>query len=135
MVVKVDKKNPPTHGIVDKMINKTHRQLGKEKLMQVEEAKFKSKYGNLKPCGGSALLTKRLQKSPDLNLTHLSKNILTHGDYNMAKAKMNNPKKPLPAQEKLILQETLGDAIPTPESLPTRKPSLIQSKLVDGSLS
>jgi hypothetical protein len=57
------------------------------------------------------------------------------GDYNMAKAKMNNPKTPLAPTEKMILQESIGDAIPTPESLPPRKPSIIQSKLADGTFS
>ena len=75
-----------------------------------------------------------VQSTRDDLLFTLQQKYFDSGDYNMAKAKMNNPKKPLPAQEKLILQETLGDAIPTPETLATRKPSLIQSKLVDGSL-
>lgn len=57
------------------------------------------------------------------------------GDYNMAKAAMNNPKKPLPLQEKLLLQESIGEGIPTPEDLPPRKPSIIQSKLASGALS
>ncbi|WAQ98924.1 AR19A-like protein [Mya arenaria] len=53
------------------------------------------------------------------------------GDYNMAKAKMNNPKKPLPAREKLMLQESLGAAIPTPGEVEhMRRPSQIASKLL-----
>lgn len=57
------------------------------------------------------------------------------GDYNMAKAAMNNPKKPLPPQEKILLQESIGEGIPTPEDLPPRKPSIVQSKLASGALS
>lgn len=50
----------------------------------------------------------------------------------MAKAKMNTVKKPV---EKTMLQESTGETIPTPENLPPRKPSLIQSKLASGALS
>jgi hypothetical protein len=57
------------------------------------------------------------------------------GDYNMAKAAINNPKKPLPPSEKLLLQESIGEGIPTPEDLPPRKPSIVQSKLASGALS
>lgn len=57
------------------------------------------------------------------------------GDYNMAQAKLNNPKIPLPASQKLLIKESIGDAIPTPDTLPSRKPSLIQSKLAAGAFS
>ena len=53
----------------------------------------------------------------------------------MAKAAINNPKKPLPPQEKMLLQESIGEGIPTPENLPPRKPSIVQSKLASGALS
>ncbi|XP_052794962.1 cAMP-regulated phosphoprotein 19-like [Mya arenaria] len=89
-----------------------------------QEAKLKAKYGPLvkKPGGGSALLQKRLNKGPKY---------FDSGDYNMAKAKMNNPKKPLPAREKLMLQESLGAAIPTPGEVEhMRRPSQIASKLL-----
>jgi len=49
----------------------------------------------------------------------------------MAKAKMNNPKKPLPAREKLLLQSQIGGAIPTPTEVEhIRRPSQVASKLV-----
>ena len=49
----------------------------------------------------------------------------------MAKAKMNNPKHPLAAKEKLLLQESIGGVIPTPEAVEqTRKPSITTSKLL-----
>lgn len=97
----------------------------KEKMM-MEEAKLKAKYPNVKPGGPSGLLAKRLQRG---------QKYFDSGDYNMAKAKMNNPKTPLAPTEKMILQESIGDAIPTPESLPPRKPSIIQSKLAEGEFS
>lgn len=53
----------------------------------------------------------------------------------MARAKLKNQKKPLNSSEKLLLQESIGDTIPTPENLPAvRKPSLVQSKLATGTL-
>ena len=49
----------------------------------------------------------------------------------MAKAKMNNPKRPLAAKDKLLLQESIGGVIPTPETVEnTRKPSITTSKLL-----
>ncbi|KAK6179350.1 cAMP-regulated phosphoprotein 19 [Patella vulgata] len=88
---------------------------------QSEEARLRKKYPNLKGGGGTAILQKRLiQKGKYFD----------SGDYNMAKAKLNNPKKPLNQSEKLLIQESIGEAIPTPENLPARKPSL-PSKLVD----
>ncbi|KAK3593759.1 hypothetical protein CHS0354_014292 [Potamilus streckersoni] len=90
-----------------------------------EEEKLKAKYPNLKKMGGgSALLNKRLQKG---------QKYFDSGDYNMAKAKLNNPKKPLAPSEKMMLQESIGDAIPTPEVLPPRKASIITSKLATDS--
>ncbi|KAL5005232.1 hypothetical protein ScPMuIL_018688 [Solemya velum] len=97
----------------------------KENVMveQEEEAKLKEKYPNIKTGGGSALLHKRLQRG---------QKFFDSGDYNMAKAKMKTVKKPV---EKTMLQESTGETIPTPENLPPRKPSLIQSKLASGALS
>ncbi|XP_025076802.1 cAMP-regulated phosphoprotein 19-like isoform X1 [Pomacea canaliculata] len=97
----------------------------KKTLEQKEEEKLKAKYPNLRG-GGPAILHKRLiQKGKYFD----------SGDYNMAKAAMNNPKKPLPPQEKILLQESIGEGIPTPEDLPPRKPSIVQSKLASGALS
>jgi len=49
----------------------------------------------------------------------------------MAKAKMNNPKRPLAPKEKLLLQESIGGAIPTPTEVENiRRPSQAHSKLV-----
>ncbi|KAK7484509.1 hypothetical protein BaRGS_00024265 [Batillaria attramentaria] len=95
-------------------------------LEQREEEKLKSKYPNLRGGGGGpAMLHKRLiQKG--------ASKYFDSGDYNMAKAAM---KKPLPPQEKMLLQESIGEGIPTPEDLPPRKPSIVQSKLASGALS
>lgn len=51
----------------------------------------------------------------------------------MAKAKMNNPKHPLQPKEKLLLQESIGGAIPTPSEVEhMRRPSQQASNLVEG---
>lgn len=94
----------------------------KEKMVQ-EELKLKSKYPALsKPGVGSSLLHKRMRGG---------QKYFDSGDYNMAKAKITNPKKPLAPTEKMILQESIGETIPTPEDLPPRKASLATSKLVN----
>lgn len=54
------------------------------------------------------------------------------GDYNMAKAKTGSSKAQLPiapGQKLLIPDQPTGDAIPTPETVPHRKSSILQSKL------
>lgn len=51
------------------------------------------------------------------------------GDYNMAKAKGS---KAAPRVPPAIPQNPTGETIPTVESLPPRKTSLIQSKLATG---
>ena len=49
----------------------------------------------------------------------------------MAKAKMNNPKRPLAPKDKLLLQESIGGAIPTPTEVDNiRRPSQVASKLL-----
>ncbi|XP_013403101.1 cAMP-regulated phosphoprotein 19 [Lingula anatina] len=98
-------------------------------LMQIEEAKLKAKYPNMKAGrgGASALLQKRLHKAKYFD----------SGDYNMAKAIVNKKKVLAPQQaeetKQALLQEVTGDEIPTPDSVPHRKSSLVQSKLVSTS--
>ncbi|XP_064474583.1 cAMP-regulated phosphoprotein 19-like [Ornithodoros turicata] len=84
-----------------------------------EEAKFKSRYPqNVRP-GGSLFLQKRLNKG---------QKYFDSGDYNMAKAKgVQKPRVP-----PVIPQNPTGETIPTVESLPPRKASLVQSKLATG---
>lgn len=85
-----------------------------------EEAKFKSKYPqNIRP-GGSLFLQKRLNKG---------QKYFDSGDYNMAKAK---GQKVVPRVPPAIPQNPTGETIPTVESLPPRKTSLVQSKLATG---
>lgn len=102
---------------------KVPEQKNKIDIEREQEAKLKAKYGQLKkPGGGSVLLQKRLQKGPKY---------FDSGDYNMAKAKMNNPKHPLQPKEKLLLQESIGGAIPTPSEVEhMRRPSQQASNLV-----
>ncbi|GFS90428.1 alpha-endosulfine [Nephila pilipes] len=80
-----------------------------------EEAKLRAKYPQVLRPGGSVFLQKRLQKG---------QKYFDSGDYNMAKARGNvRPAVPV------VAQLPTGDAIPTPEDLPTRKTSIVQSKL------
>lgn len=104
----------------------TEKEQPKKTVEQKEEEKLKAKYPNLAKGPANTMLHKRLiQKGKYFD----------SGDYNMAKAAINNPKKPLPPSEKLLLQESIGEGIPTPEDLPPRKPSIVQSKLASGALS
>jgi len=99
---------------------------GKTVIEHQEEAKLKAKYPNLQmKSGGPTLLQKRLQRG----LKYFDS-----GDYNMAKAKLNNPLAPLPPSEKRYLQDSIGEAIPKPakpENLPPKKPHCQTSKLVN----
>ncbi|XP_061174135.1 cAMP-regulated phosphoprotein 19-A-like [Saccostrea echinata] len=109
----------------DVFIKPATPELSASEKMKQEEDKLRKKYPNMKPgVGGSALLSKRLQKNKYFD----------SGEYNMTKAKMRGSKLPPAAQENMILQEPPGDAIPTPEAIATiRKPSLQQSKLAEHS--
>ncbi|XP_076443345.1 cAMP-regulated phosphoprotein 19-A-like [Babylonia areolata] len=110
----------------DQEANNKEKQETEKTMEQKEEEKLRAKYPNLKKTGPPAMIHKRLvQKGKYFD----------SGDYNMAKAAINNPKKPLPPEEKMLLQESIGEGIPTPETLPARKPSIVQSKLASGALS
>jgi len=87
-------------------------------MEQIEEAKLKAKFPQAMRPGGSSFLQKRLAKG---------QKYFDSGDYNMAKAKGTSKAARLP-----VLAQTTGDAIPTPDNLPTRKTSLVQSKLAAG---
>jgi len=83
-----------------------------------EEAKLKSKYPSIgRPMAGhSAFLQKRLAKG---------QKYFDSGDYQMAKQKPATKSRMPP-----LLAQPTGDTIPTPESVPVRKTSIIQqSKL------
>lgn len=79
-----------------------------------EEAKLRAKYPQVLRPGGSVFLQKRLQKG---------QKYFDSGDYNMARAQKARAALPV------VTQVPTGDAIPTPEDLPTRKTSIVQSKL------
>ncbi|KAF7992023.1 hypothetical protein HCN44_001348 [Aphidius gifuensis] len=90
-------------------------QLSTNDIEKLEEAKLKAKFPNTggRPISGhSAFLQKRLAKG---------QKFFDSGDYQMAKQKQAAKPKPtgvLPT----------GDAIPTPETVPQRKTSIIQQK-------
>ncbi|XP_011165744.1 alpha-endosulfine [Solenopsis invicta] len=90
-------------------------ELSSSDIEKLEEAKLKAKFPNAagRPFGGhSAFLQKRLAKG---------QKYFDSGDYQMAKQK--STAKPKPAG---VLPT--GDAIPTPETVPQRKTSIIQQK-------
>merc|ERR1719290_754253 len=97
----------------------------KEQRMEIEkqeEQKLKSKFPGLpaRPAAGggghSAFLQKRLAKG---------QKYFDSGDYQMAKQKPATKSRMPP-----LLAQPTGDTIPTPESVPVRKTSIIQqSKL------
>ncbi|KAH8293811.1 hypothetical protein KR054_004849 [Drosophila jambulina] len=82
-------------------------------LEKLEEEKLKSKYpsGMRVPGGHSAFLQKRLQKG---------QKFFDSGDYQMAKQKGGGVK------QVFANKVTTGEAIPTPETVPARKTSIIQ---------
>ncbi|KAL6443128.1 hypothetical protein ACFW04_002823 [Cataglyphis niger] len=89
-------------------------ELSSSDIEKLEEAKLKAKFPNAanQPFGHSAFLQKRLTKR---------QKYFDSGDYQMARQKSTAKPKPtgvLPT----------GDAIPTPETVPQRKTSIIQQK-------
>lgn len=108
-------------------------------LEKLEEEKLKAKYptagsglrGN-GPSGHSAFLQKRLQKGVGLAIVavlltkyfiwsyYFKQKYFDSGDYQMAKQKGGGIK------QVFANKVTTGDAIPTPESVPARKTSIIQ---------
>ncbi|XP_023173174.1 alpha-endosulfine [Drosophila hydei] len=91
----------------------TAEQANPRDLEKIEEEKLKSKYpsGMRVPGGHSAFLQKRLQKG---------QKFFDSGDYQMAKQKGGGVK------QVFANKVTTGEAIPTPETVPARKTSIIQ---------
>lgn len=107
-------------------------------MEKLEEEKLKAKYptagSGLRngPGGHSAFLQKRLQKGVGLVIAslfiakylifyyYLKQKYFDSGDYQMAKQKGGGIK------QVFANKVTTGDAIPTPESVPVRKTSIIQ---------
>ncbi|XP_076657757.1 endosulfine alpha [Halictus rubicundus] len=96
-------------------------ELSSNDIEKLEEAKLMAKFPNTgRPINGhSAFLQKRLAKG---------QKYFDSGDYQMAKQKYTA--KPKPAG---VLPT--GDAIPTPETVPQRKTSIIQQKFNTSSTS
>jgi len=108
----------------EKMEQETEKELSSKEIEKLEEAKLKAKYPSaVRPMGGhSAFLQKRLAKG---------QKYFDSGDYQMAKQKVPTSVTRLPP----VLAQSTGDAIPTPESVPVRKTSIIQqSKLASSNL-
>lgn len=101
----------------------TPKQPSAEEIEKQQEAQLRSKYPGLKGPGSSSFLQKRLSKGTKY---------FDSGDYNMAKAKVGPPgaKPGLAPGQKLLLEESTGDAIPTPDTVPHKKINVNQSKLV-----
>ncbi|XP_023949710.1 cAMP-regulated phosphoprotein 19 [Bicyclus anynana] len=93
-----------------------------KELEKLEEAKLKAKFPNAifgrGPGGHSAFLQKRLAKG---------QKFFDSGDYQMAKQRPGNLAAPFKAPAAPAKIST-GDAIPTPDTVPLRKTSIIQPK-------
>ncbi|XP_046399415.1 cAMP-regulated phosphoprotein 19 [Ischnura elegans] len=104
--------------------NEPEEPLSNQELEKIEEAKLKTKYPKavLPMTGHSGFLQKRLAKG---------QKYFDSGDYQMAKQKKAPTAK---ARVPPVLAFATGEAIPTPESVPVRKTSIIQqSKLATSS--
>ncbi|KAG6454933.1 hypothetical protein O3G_MSEX008935 [Manduca sexta] len=93
-----------------------------KELEKLEEAKLKAKFPNAMlgrgPGGHSAFLQKRLAKG---------QKFFDSGDYQMAKQRPGNLAAPFKAPAAPAKLPT-GEAIPTPDTVPIRKTSIIQPK-------
>nr|CAG4646002.1 EOG090X0P2R [Lynceus sp. MCZ IZ 141354] len=92
-------------------------ELSAQDLEKLEEQKLKARQPQMNRPGHSAFLQKRLAKG---------QKYFDSGDYNMAKQKAPAAVARMPPQ---VLPQPTGDTIPTPDSLPIRKTSIVQSKL------
>ncbi|CAH0564373.1 unnamed protein product [Brassicogethes aeneus] len=103
-------------------VPQTEQQMSPHELEKLEEAKLKAKYpaGPMGPPGQkaigghSAFLQKRLAKG---------QKFFDSGDYQMAKQKKAGINK---VPTKPANNFATGEAIPTPETVPTRKTSIVQ---------
>lgn len=89
-------------------------------IEKLEEEKLKAKYGGVgggaglgRPGGQSGFLQKRLLQKGK------GQKYFDSGDYQMAKQKGGGTKS-------LFANKPIGEAIPTPETVPARKTSIIQ---------
>ncbi|KAF7281883.1 endosulfine alpha [Rhynchophorus ferrugineus] len=109
----------------DDQSDQAQLEMSPQELEKMEEAKLKAKYpaipgGPGRLGGHSAFLQKRLAKG---------QKFFDSGDYQMAKQKMGGINKP-PLKVPGSVPFPTGEAIPTPETVPARKTSIVQpSKL------
>ncbi|KAK2718261.1 cAMP-regulated phosphoprotein 19-like [Artemia franciscana] len=98
--------------------NTSEEKVDPKEVLQREEEKLKAKLPQLpnRPVGHSAFLQKRLAKG---------QKYFDSGDYNMARQR--GPTTTAPKFQPALQQPT-GDTIPTPESIPSRKTSILTSK-------
>lgn len=103
--------------------NSLKNMMSSHDVEKLEEAKLKAKYPagivgepGRSISGHSAFLQKRLAKG---------QKYFDSGDYQMAKQKMGGVSKPLKMPAPVNPYGT-GDAIPTPDTVPARKTSIIQ---------
>ncbi|XP_073999009.1 endosulfine alpha [Rhodnius prolixus] len=94
------------------------KQVSAKNIEKLEEAKLKAKYPLAGGAGHSAFLQKKLAKG---------QKYFDSGDYQMARQTSNVAAKTRQVQAPIFNFGT-GDAIPTPESVPIRKTSIIQPK-------
>ncbi|CAG9118065.1 hypothetical protein JYU34_003688 [Plutella xylostella] len=95
-----------------------------KELEKLEEAKLKAKFPNAMmggrgPAGHSAFLAKRLAKG---------QKFFDSGDYQMAKQRPGGTLSAAFKAPAAPAKLPTGDAIPTPETVPLRKTSIIQPK-------
>ncbi|KAJ8975670.1 hypothetical protein NQ317_003169 [Molorchus minor] len=105
-------------------------ELSLQEIEKQEEAKFKAKYaaapGSRLMGGHSAFLQKRLAKG---------QKFFDSGDYQMAKQKMGGINKPATKVPCPTPFSTTGEMIPTPETVPARKTSLVQQSKLAANIS
>nr|ACO10883.1 cAMP-regulated phosphoprotein 19 [Caligus rogercresseyi] len=92
----------------------------KAQVEKAEENKLKAKFPKVNRSGGgghSAFLQKRLAKG---------QKYFDSGDYQMAKQSQKGGTRRYPASVPVLAQPSTGETIPTPESVPARKTSIIQ---------
>ncbi|XP_053670679.1 alpha-endosulfine [Anopheles nili] len=114
-----EQKTPVTEASDEQPDEATQEQQSVSELERQEEEKMKAKYGSNvnmvgpRGLGGhSAFLQKRLQKG---------QKYFDSGDYQMAKQKGGGVK------QVFANKVPTGEAIPTPETVPVRKTSIIQT--------
>jgi len=118
-----DEKAPPSDAAPGDAppVTEPAAQMSTNQIEKLEEEKLKAKYpmaagGGLS--GHSAFLQKKLAKG---------QKYFDSGDYQMAR-QTTGPKSRQPFSVSTVLNFGTGDAIPTPESVPVRKTSIIQPK-------